>query len=63
MLFCRFTGRIKRAITLMTYLTELRLNNNQLSGIIDENLWFLPQLRMLDLNQNNLSGTISSSIG
>jgi Leucine-rich repeat (LRR) protein len=47
----------------MTFLTELNLANNQLSGIIDENLWFLPQLRSLDLSQNNLTGSISQAIG
>lgn len=47
----------------MQYLTELQLNNNQLSGVIDGNLWFLPQLRLLDLSNNRLTGTISVSIG
>jgi Leucine-rich repeat (LRR) protein len=47
----------------MTFLTELNLANNQLTGIIDENLWFLPQLRVLDLSHNNLIGSISSAIG
>lgn len=47
----------------MTYLTELVLQHNALTGPIDENLFFLPQLRVLDLHSNQLTGTITESIG
>lgn len=48
---------------LTTYLKELNLEHNMLTGPIDPNLWLLPHLRLLDLSYNKLTGSIDQSIG
>ena len=48
---------------LSTYLKEINLEGNALSGPIGDSLWMLPHLRLLDLSHNRLNGTISGMIG
>jgi Leucine-rich repeat (LRR) protein len=43
-------------------LTNLNLNNNQLSGAIPDSIGNLSYLRLLDLGHNDLSGAIPDSL-
>lgn len=44
-------------------LMRLSLENNQLSGTIDEGLWYMPRLENLELSGNQFTGTISPAVG
>jgi hypothetical protein len=44
-------------------LDELNLYNNELSGTIPEELYYLKRLRFLKIAKNNLEGSLASAIG
>ncbi|KZV41391.1 hypothetical protein F511_22068 [Dorcoceras hygrometricum] len=59
------TGTISPAVSELTALKTLLLNDNNLAGTIPESLASLKQLQILDVSNNNLSGkvpTFSSSV-
>ena len=61
--FARFlSGEIPSEIWEMTNLTELRLNNNQLTGEIPPEIGNLTNLIYLNLKWNQLSGQIPYTI-
>jgi hypothetical protein len=43
-------------------LTTIRLGNNEFSGPIPEDVWFVQFLNVLDLNNNSISGSISPAV-
>jgi hypothetical protein len=60
---CRLSGTIHRFVRLLQNLNALMLSDNQLSGPIDGNLFYLPRIALIDLSRNKLTGTISPAIG
>lgn len=60
---CRLSGSISREVALLTYLTQLQLQHNSLSGSIEDGLWTLPQLQYADLSSNRFYGTLSRMTG
>ncbi|KAL6527969.1 hypothetical protein OROHE_014919 [Orobanche hederae] len=53
-----FSGTISPAFANMSYLRNLVLNNNNLTGAIPSALTSLPQLQIVDLSSNNLFGPL-----
>jgi hypothetical protein len=53
-----FVGTISPAITNLTSLRTLYLNDNNLTGSIPDNLASLPGLQVLDVSNNNFTGSI-----
>jgi hypothetical protein len=47
----------------MSYVSQLKLSHNFLSGSLEEGLWTLPQLQGADFSNNYLTGTISHMAG
>jgi len=60
---CRLSGSISREVALLTYLTQLQLQHNSLSGALEDGLWTLPQLQYADLSSNRFYGTLSRMTG
>lgn len=57
------SGSLSRDIALMSYVSQLKLSHNFLSGSLEEGLWTLPQLQGADFSNNYLTGTISHMAG
>ncbi|XP_071704785.1 receptor-like kinase TMK4 [Rutidosis leptorrhynchoides] len=55
----QFSGTISPAFANLTYLRNLYLNDNTLTGEIPEILTALPHLQVIDVSNNNLTGFIS----
>lgn len=53
-----FSGTISPAFANLTSLTDLYLNDNNLTGTIPESLVSLPRIRKIDLTNNDLSGKV-----
>ncbi|XP_057839117.2 receptor protein kinase TMK1 [Cryptomeria japonica] len=54
----QLTGSISPALSYLTSVESIILNNNELTGSIPEGLARLPNLKKLDVTNNSLSGTI-----
>jgi Leucine-rich repeat (LRR) protein len=62
--FCRLTGSIPSSkLGLMTGLTHLNLQGNELTNIIPSEIGFPTQLENLNLSKNKQNGTIPTNIG
>lgn len=59
----RLNGTISNDLQRMDYLMIVNLQNNQLTGQIDESFWHAMCLRSVDLSHNNLTGTLSPAVG
>lgn len=57
------SGTIPTELGLLTELTRLGLNTNQLTGTIPSELGLLSQLRLLFLSDNRITGTIPTELG
>ena len=58
----KLTGSIPPSLGNLTYLTVIRLDDNNFHGIIPQEFGRLLQLRHLNLSQNNFSGEIPANI-
>ncbi|KAI3794908.1 hypothetical protein L1987_37549 [Smallanthus sonchifolius] len=54
----KFSGSISPALTNLTSLRSISLNDNNLTGAIPKDLISMPNLQMFDVSNNNLSGAI-----
>jgi Leucine-rich repeat (LRR) protein len=58
-----FTGPIPKSLKNCTSLVRVRLDGNQLTGNITEDLGIYPSLSYIDVSDNNLYGELSSNWG
>ncbi|KAJ9559467.1 hypothetical protein OSB04_014081 [Centaurea solstitialis] len=59
---CGLSGSVSPAVGNLTFLRELRLENNSFTGNIPQEVGRLSRLRILRLHNNSLSGEIPSNI-
>ncbi|XP_068639587.1 receptor-like protein EIX1 [Aristolochia californica] len=59
----RITGSIPSSLCELSYLVELSLSMNQLSGVIPNCWWSNGELKYIDLSSNNLVGEIPTTFG